>query len=173
MLERLVKIGSGLWTTVTTVVRDGPSVVTSYVHPSGTRDFMVYAAGKGPILVELHGNPFSPPDAMGVEAILRTMGGAVGGCRTLAFTIDPEQAPHPEFRVVLAFQAPVNLDGRSLCGGMIPPTVPDRDRLALLAVFCNGTNLLAEVRGRVGTASGPGDPRFQQMLAQVTRSLFV
>lgn len=173
MLSRLARLGAGVLAALASAC-DGPSTMTMQVHPSGSWDFMVYAAKDGPVLAEVRNNPFALPDQVVEEVVLGVMGSAITDYKTLAFTTDPRRAAHPEFRVVVLFNASSSADAKALCGGKTPGTTPPGgDDLLILAAFCSGVEVLSEVRGRVGKTDTPDDKRFRRLLFQVARSLFV
>ena len=67
-----------------------------------------------------------------------------------------------------------DLGGRDQClgesegGGSLPD-----GQVRMIATFCDGEDVLANVRGRVERTDGPDDPRFSRLIRQVTRDMFI
>lgn len=171
MLKRLLSLGAAVLAGLTAACEDGPATMAGTWRSPAAWSTMVYAAADGPILVQIHGKPFAnAPDLPGqvAEALSRQVIG-----RVVLFTPDRAAAPQPDIRLVLAFNPPQNLDSKALCGAdPIPTAAEPRDKVTVLAAFCQGGTLLASASGWVAKVDGPADGRFRQMLAQLARELF-
>ncbi len=171
MLKRLLSLGAAAIATVVAACEEGPSSVSGTWRSPATWSSMTYASAKGPLLLEVLGNPFASVAADDLAPLAaQAMSGQVIG-RQLTFTTDRGQAPQPGFRVVLAFNVPVNTDAKKLCAGTVSH-LPAGERVAVMASFCADGDLLASVRGWVARIEGPSDQRFLQLLGQMTRELF-
>lgn len=175
MLKKLMTLAAGAVTAVVAACGDAPQVSVRYRDPAGPEQFMRWAASRGPVLATIHGTAFpdQPPQRV-AEVALGAMGQAIAGYKTLRFTTDPAQAGDARYHVVIAFNAPRRVSGRSLCRGEVPPQEAG-ERLTVLAVFCEEDRVLADVAGSVG-----GEPedltlegeRFRVLMVQVAQSLF-
>ncbi len=150
----------------------GPATVGPVYRRAGTWSEMVYATAHGPMLVEVHGNPFpktSPADL--AKAVAVSMTGNVFS-RPTAFTADAKAAPHPHLRVVMAFNPPKGTDDNDLCRGRIgrSDTVAS-GTIRVEAAFCDHDLPLSALFGWT-EAAGPDDPRFGRLVADVTLRLF-
>lgn len=164
----------------------GPATVTPYMHPAGSFDFLIAATrGGGPLYLEIDGDPFgSGEDLEG--RVIAAMEPALQS-RVLSLTTDQAAAEDAAFRLVLVFDPAGGSGGDGelfeFCASQ-PSSQPaggtvdldeaaSTERIELRAGFCRGDDLLAAVDGWVEDASGADDARFQQLLQQVVRDLFV
>jgi hypothetical protein len=170
MLKRLFSLGAAA-AAVLIGGCDGPVTVSGTWRSPAAASSLVYATTGGPLLVVVHGDPFglAPPEFR--AKVAEAMAGQTPS-RPFGLTTDPEQAPRPDFRAVVAFGPPPDLDPKRLCRGPVPTAPPGGDRLTLVAAFCGGDDVLAWVSGRVDKPDGADGPRFRGLLAQVARELF-
>lgn len=171
MLKRLLTLGAAALTALTAGCGDGPATVAGTWRSPATWSSMVYATNHGPMLIEVHGSPFNDPAPVFRAAMAAAMTNRVFG-RPTAFTGEREQAPQPRYRVVLAFNPPPDTDARALCEGRVATAVGTAERITVQGAFCDGTTLLASIQGWVAKVSGHDDPRFVQLIEQITRELF-
>lgn len=171
MFKRLLSLGAATLTAMVSGCGDGPATVAGTWRSPATWSSMIYATSKGPMLIEVHGDPFGQNAADFRGQLAQAMTDKVMG-RATAFTADPALAPQPRYRVVLAFNAPGNTDARHLCEGRVATAAVPSEKITVLGAFCDGESLLASVRGWVVKVDGPGDKRFRQLIAQVVRDLF-
>jgi hypothetical protein len=171
MLKRLMSLGAAALAALGSGCGDGPATVAGTWRSPAAWSTMIYATSAGPMLVEVHGDPFGQDAARFRTHIAAAMTNQIMG-RPTAFTADPQQAPQPRYRVVLAFNPPADADAHQLCEGRISVAASPQERLTVLGAFCDGTTLLASIRGWVAKVEGPDDRRFRQLMGQVTRELF-
>lgn len=171
MLKRLLTIGAAALTALVSGCGDGPATVAGGWRSPATWSSMIYATKDGPLLVEIHGAPFGLPPARFRTAVAEAMTNAIFG-RPSTFTTDPQQAPQPRYRVVLAFNAPDNTDPRDLCRGQVATLAQTGDRITVHGAFCEDATLLASIRGWVAKVQGAEDERFRRLISQLTRELF-
>lgn len=172
MLKRLLSLGAAAVTALTAACEEGPSTVRGTWRSPAATSTMVWANARGPILVEVHGNPFTLADHEFRALIADGLSNKVVG-RVVRFTAQRDQAPHPDARVVVAFDAPENFDAQDLCaGGPVPVAAQSGERIAIIASFCHDAKILSSVRGWVVRGDGPDDKRFRRLLGQVARELF-
>lgn len=170
MLKRLLSLGAAALAGLTAACEDGPATMAGTWRSPAAWSSMVYANAEGPIWVEIHGRPFAAAPEFGAQVADALSGQVIG--RVVRFTADRDQAPHPDIRLVLAFNAPDKADADSLCAGPVATAAEPRDKVTVLAAFCHDGKLLASARGWVAKVEGPADKRFRQMLGQLARELF-
>jgi len=146
-----------------------PTTVIHYKQANLLESLLVYASTSGPVLTIVHGTPFGSQKKETLNAVLEEFARTVSWRKT-AFTAEAATAPHPEHRVVVAFNAPESLDGRALCRGDHPATDANAP-IRVRAVFCGNNEMISDVSGRLKTATGPGDQMFRKLLSQVARDL--
>jgi len=143
------------------------------VSPSYRAGEFHYVAGNQSMWVVINGNPFRFHDKYVSDQIARrAMRGAHYGPRVNFVAYRPS-GPTENYRVVLFYYAPRSFGGSMLCSGQRRPR-PDRppgNHVTVLAAYCRGDQRLTEVRA-TALAFRPDDPRFTQMIRNVTRSLF-
>lgn len=175
MLKRLISLGSAAMAALVSGCGDGPATVGGTWRSPAAWSSLIYATSAGPMLIEVHGDPFGEPPAQFRARVAEAMTNQIIG-RPTAFTDDPQAAPQPRYRVVLAFNAPDSADARQLCEGPVAttpqPGAQPGQRVTVLGGFCDGTTLLASVKGWVAKVDGSDDRRFRQLLGQAVRDLF-
>ncbi|MGE5548348.1 MAG: hypothetical protein ACM33T_15695 [Solirubrobacterales bacterium] len=172
MFKRLLSLGGAALAAVTAACEDGPATVAGTWRSPATWSTMVWASAEGPMLVEVHGRPFANLAAAELDPqVAAALSNQVIG-RVVTFTHRRDDAPRPEYRVVLAFNAPDKTDASELCAGPVATAAAPRDRITVIAAFCDGGRALSSVRGWVAKVDGPADQRFRQLLGQVARDLF-
>lgn len=172
MFKRLLSLGAAALAGLAAACEDGPATVAGTWRSPAAWSAMVYATSDGPMLVEVHGSPFAVRPADFDDQVAEALSRQVIGRVTL-FTARRDQAPRPQYRVVMAFNAPGDLDTARLCAGDPPVAVEPRETITVHAAFCDGVAVLASVRGWVAKVDGPGDLRFRRLMGQVARELFV
>ena len=84
----------------------------------------------------------------------------------------PAEMQHPNYRMVLVFNAANDLGAASVCATgktRVRPGTPGR--LNVFAIYCRNDLALSELTGWTD-ASGPDDPRVGQLFKQVFAELF-
>jgi len=90
----------------------------------------------------------------------------------LTFTYEaPVEPPHPDYRVVLVFDAANDLTAASVCANQIRLRSKPSGLFDLFAVYCRNDLALAQTTSKT-QATGPDDPRVAQVLKQVFLELF-
>jgi hypothetical protein len=105
--------------------------------PSTARNFAQWAGSGGPILVELRNNPFpNPPEQVApIIAEAASNAAVLPGDR---FTANPNEAWHPDWRVVFAFNVPQALQLAPICDPRLPlPATQSGGDWYAAVVFCN------------------------------------
>jgi hypothetical protein len=173
MIRRLLTFGTTALAALVGGCGDGPSTVPGGYRSAATWSSFIHASAKGPLLLEIKGDPF----AVGRDALTAVIAGSMEAAipaRPFSLTIDPAQAPHPTFRVVVALGPPKSLAESDICAGAAwtpAPPVGNGGRIEVIATFCDGTALLSSVRGWVARVEGIGDRRLRHLLGQMVREL--
>jgi len=128
------------------------------------------AMNSGPLPVDLHGLPYGDEAALH-EAVIGAMTKAITWSADPRFTADA--APGSALRVVVTLNGGGGLGGRDQCAGESKGGGPlPNGRVRLVATFCDGEDVLANVHGNVARTDGVDDPRFSPLIRQVTRDMF-
>ena len=136
-----------------------------------------YAATNGRTFrVVVAGNPFPQIAPQEMQQRLLPVMQANRPRPRLTFTYAvPAELPHPDYRLVLVFDAANDLTAARVCAGEIrlKPHVPEpAGRFAVFAVYCRNDEALSQTTGSTPAAS-PEDPRVGQLLSQLFLVLFV
>ncbi|EME70606.1 hypothetical protein H261_07563 [Paramagnetospirillum caucaseum] len=172
MMKKLLSLGAAALAALLGGCGDGPSTVPGGYRSPATWSTFFSATSSGPLLLEVHGDPFGGSAADLRAGVARAMSAALPG-RPFTMTTDPQAAPSPKIRVVVAFGAPPSLDAAELCAGRVVTAAArgEGGRVELLAAFCSSGGTLSWVRGWVARVEGPDDARFTRLLGQVMREL--
>lgn len=136
---------------------------SEFAHAGAGRDLRVVVAG----------NPFGGDQAEFNGAVTGYMQGNHWGQPT-NFTTAPGETARETYHVVMLFNPPKTFSGMKLCREK-PADLPSGTRengIVLFAAFCRRNESLTEIKGRIDGATGPGDPIFGDLVAQVTNGLF-
>lgn len=171
-MKKLLSLGAAALATLLGGCGDGPSTVPGGYRSPATWSTFFAATSSGPLLLEVHGDPFGASAAELRLHVAKAMSAAIPA-RPFAMTTDPQAASLPKAKVVIALGAPANLDAAELCAGKAATSAARADggRIDVMAVFCHGGSLLSWVRGWVAKVDGPDDARFARLLGQVMRDL--
>jgi len=150
----LVGCGSGVWV-------NRSEGVNTY-----TADFYVQTlAQNGTNAVMIRNNPFGPQGEEAALAALRNRY-ASGQYR---FALGPTAGDWNGYTVVLAFGPAVGV--RNPCADQ-PLTGNQPGTTVLRGDYCYGDRIVSEAIGYAGTVSGPNDPQYAQLVAEVVAELF-
>jgi hypothetical protein len=129
-------------------------------------DPWTFAVPAMPLMVEVRGEP-----GMDAAAVAATMERAIGWYANPRLTADPAMAGDPSTRLVMTFDPTSPGGGEANCAGRLGGGESvERGPLRLLATFCAGTRVLANVEGRL--RRNGGTDRVEALLRQVTLDLF-
>lgn len=135
------------------------------------RDFYVAADNK-PFRVELLGNPFA---AMPAEEFARRLLPVMQANKPpprLTFTYDvPTEQQHPDYRLMLVFDAADNLSADAVCNGAkrFKPGKPGQ--VNVFAVYCRNDLALSQVTGWT-TAATPDEPAMGDLMKDLFNVVF-
>lgn len=135
-----------------------------------------YAATDGQTFrVIVGGNPFPLLSQQEMQRRLLPVMQANRPRPRLTFTYDvPAEAPRPDYRLVLVFDAANDLGAARVCAGEIrlQPRRPEAaGRFTVFGVYCRNDEALSQATATT-PATGPEDPRVGQLLQQLFLVLF-
>jgi hypothetical protein len=153
---------------------DEPATNQTYMHPSGTLDFLIEAVKEGPLLLKVQGSAFG----MDQEAFEAEVASLIAGSierRLITVTTDPAKAPQPSLYVVMTFNGGESLNGQAQCRGETQGGTPRGvdARLDITASFCGKTARYATVTGWVEKVKNRDDEKYAKLVGQIARDLFV
>ena len=171
--KKLAALGAALFSPLLSACDsgNGPAVVNTFDR-GGVWEHVIYAGKSGPILVDIHGNPFGIADEMLADNVLLHMTNAISR-RVLHYTANEAEAQAPGIKVVLLFGADKTANANRICQGKLPSVQPgEGDKIDVRAVFCSDDQLMSDVEGWIKGVTGPDDKRFKVLIGDVTRQLF-
>ncbi len=125
-----------------------------------------------PLLIEIRGTPYPIEDQTLGRIVTEAMTRAVTWYDAPRFTVDPAAAGSPAERVVMTFNPARGASAAAQCRGRVEGGEgKPGGAVRVLATFCSGGRVLANVEGRIGRAGGGGD-RLPSLIRQITRDLF-
>jgi hypothetical protein len=171
VLRKLMTGAIALVAGLTAACEEAPRSTAVYMRPGGLEPFLAGITTHGPLLVETVDTGFAGDrDAIGRMVAMSMVRGIHG--RMVQATHDPGAASHPDFRVRVAFDAPEAFNPNRLCTGEIPAPDGSRDRLHVLAVFCQGEVLQAAVIGSVPRPDTLSHDSVGRLLTQMAQQMF-
>lgn len=132
-----------------------------------------YAGAGRDLRVVVAGAPFGGNRVEFDKAVTGYMQGNHWGQAT-NFTTTPGETVRDSYHVVMLFNPPKTFPGMKLCREK-PADLPSEardDGVVLFAAFCRRNESLTEIKGYIGSAGGPADPNFGDLVAAVTQGLF-
>lgn len=153
---------------------DGPAVAKTYDRGEIVDSLFFSASRQGKVLAHVHGNPFGRDERKLIDIVHGTMAEAIVG-RVVAFTDNPAAVEQPGVHVIIVFGPPKAMNGRKVCEGQVPQTVPpaEQGRIDVRAVFCGDGDLLADAEGWAKRIESADDPRFRRLIFDLARKLIV
>jgi hypothetical protein len=151
---------------------DGPASNVSYKLGPQVWDFFLFAVKDGPVLVIVDGNPFAQDARAVADGVAASMRAGFSE-PFVAFTADASAAAHPEYRMIWTLNPAAGYDMNTVCGERRPAVEPvSGRRLEMRVAFCQSGRLLAAVHGWMPAAeAGPGNARWRDLIAQMSRQL--
>jgi len=129
-----------------------------------------YSATSGGMLVEVVGNPFDAPKDDLEQAITGAMTGSHFGPRVNFLTTTPEDFRSP-YRIVLVFDSTQGYTQSKLCSESQSIQPEPGDTVRAHAALCAADSPLTGVTGQVRDVTDPSDPKFRQLISQITTNL--
>lgn len=131
------------------------------------------AMNSGPLPVVIRGNPYDDDAAALDETVIDAMTQAVTWSADPRFMADANAGADSSLRVVFTLNGG-GLGGRDQCLGKSAGGGPLADgQVRITATFCDGEEVMANVRGHMARTDGVDDPRFSRLIRQVTRDMFM
>jgi len=132
-----------------------------------------FHGGDNALRVVGYGSPFGDPPAQVAEAVVASMQGHNGGAR-MTFSTAAAPPPRPRWRVVMALNPTELRDTNQLCKLTDTPRTARSEggRLRILAAFCHGDYAASQATARGTGINSLDSPKFDNLLAQLTRTLF-
>jgi hypothetical protein len=122
--------------------------------------------------VILAGNPFPGVDPNIVARALLPAMQAAKPRPALTFTYDaPVERPRPDYRLVLVFDSAPDLGSASVCNGVTRFKQGQPGLVYVYAVYCRNDQAMSETTAWT-PASGPDDPRIQQLFRELFMVVF-
>lgn len=165
LLSLVILSGAGAACTSTDVVLSPTSFYATY-----TPTVLSNAATTGGMLVEVVGNPFDAPKAELEQSITGAMTGSHFGPHVDFVTTPPEDFRSP-YRIVMVFDSERNYTQQKLCSQTASITPAATESVKVHTALCAAEKPLTGVSGRVADVTGPEDPKFRQMISQITVNL--
>jgi len=165
LLSLVILAGAASACTSTDVVLSPTSYYAAY-----TPTVLSYSATSGGILVEVVGNPFDAPKADLEQSITGAMAGSHFGPRVDFVTTPPEDFRSP-YRIVMVFDSAQGYTQAKLCAQTETIQPEAGETVRAHAALCAADQPLTGVNGRVSDVTGPDDPKFGQLIAQMTTNL--
>lgn len=166
------RIALGLLMGVLAACEDAPQSSVTF-RLEDVWSFARGAMNREPLLVDIRGRPHGEDDAALHAAVIGAMTQAITWSADPRFTADLSATAPSSFRVVVALNGVAGLGGRAQCRGMSEGGGPlPNGRVQIVATFCDGEDVLANVRGHIARTDGVEDPRFSRLIRQVTRDMF-
>jgi hypothetical protein len=123
--------------------------------------------------VVLLGNPFPNMDMGEVARRLLPVMQANKPEPRLTFTYDvPVEPPHPDYRLVLVFDAASNLSADAVCKGAKPTfSQGTPGRVKMFSIYCRNDQFLAQILATTD-ATSPADPAMASMFRELFSAMF-
>ncbi len=156
------------------VLAAGCSVVRVIDHEGGQNYYegaFEYATLDGTIKTHVVGSPFTEADPSFARTVTAYMKGATRG-RDVTFIPSPRNTTKHAFHVVIVFNGKNPLIETEVCENADEiATVPSPNNTVMFAVFCQDGYPLSYAAGFVDGLTSPADPRFEQLVKQVSRAM--
>lgn len=149
---------------------DGVTLSPTSYYGSYTPSVLSYSATSGGMLVEVLGNPFDAPKGDLEEAITGAMTGSHFGPHVDFVTVPGEDFRSP-YRVVMVFDSTQGYSQYKLCAQTETIEPGAGESVTAHVALCAADKPLTGVTGWAGEVSGPDDPRFRHLIAQLTTNL--
>jgi len=138
-----------------------------------------YIAGKGPLYIEIVGNPFPASDEEVGRAITSTMVGAHFGPE-IQFTTERDATNPSPYRVVMVLNPGRGVNPNSMCRNSPQPVDsttgpsagPTAGPLRVTAALCAGKYRETSLSGSIAAVNSPDDAAFRALIRQMTAELF-
>jgi hypothetical protein len=149
---------------------ESSNVTAGFTRGEIVKSTLVYANSKGPVLVEIHGDPFRMRDSVLADKVITALEGHFSA-PPLRFTTDKDKAFTPNVSYRIAFGWPLKEGAEELCGKKIPDLSPNLEKIAVAGAFCMDNERLADAEGWVSGVKTPDDTKFKLLMSDLARSI--
>lgn len=165
LLSLVILAGAATACTSTDIVLSPTSFYGAY-----TPTVLNSAATTGGMLVEVIGNPFDASKSDLERSITGAMAGSHFGPHVDFVTTPPEGFSSP-YRIVMVFDSAQGYTQIKLCGQTDSIAPGHAESVRVHTALCAADKPLTGLSGRVSDVTGPDDPKFQQLISQMTINL--
>lgn len=152
----------------------GCSVVRVIDHEGGQNYYegaFEYATLDGTIKTHVVGSPFAKSDPTIARSVTANMKNTIFG-RDVTFVPSPRNATKHAYHVVVVFNGKNPLVETEVCENSDEiTTIPAQKTTVMFAIFCQDAHPISYSTGFVDGLKSPVDPRFQQLVKQVSRAM--
>jgi hypothetical protein len=152
----------------------GCSVVRIIDHEGGQNYYdgaFEFATLDGTIKTHVVGSPFAMPAPSFAQTVTANMKGAAPG-RDVTFVPSSRNTTKHAFHIVVVFNGKNPLIETEVCQNADDvTTAPSPRTTVMFAVFCQDGHPLSYSTGYVDGLESPADPRFPQLVEQVSRAM--
>ncbi|MBT7954031.1 MAG: hypothetical protein HN731_02485 [Rhodospirillaceae bacterium] len=153
-----------------TACDDTSNVTPGFTRGEIARSAVIRANSKGPILIEIFGDPFGMRDSVLAEKIIAALDGHFAS-PVLRFTTDDDEAYTPNVRYRIAFGWPVSADAKELCDKDIPDISPKLEKITVAGALCFDKERLIDAEGWVKGVKTPDDLKFKTLMSDLARNI--
>lgn len=126
-----------------------------------------------PVPVVVRGRPYAADQAAVDRMVADVITRAVSWEARPRFTTEPSAAAPSDLRIVVSFNPSPGAGGAGNCDGTVAGgTEDEHGQVRVLATFCAGSRVLANVEGRIGGVGDDSDARVQALIRQITIDMF-
>ncbi len=145
-----------------------PANITAAYDPQ----VLNYIASRGGLLTEVTGNPFDASDEIVHAVVRKTMAESHFGPDFPFLAENPEGSTSP-YRMVVVLESERGVAYTRICAGVEAPNASKvaGDEVRVTAALCARDEMITGTAGRVSGVSGPDDPNFVALIAQVSLEL--
>lgn len=148
---------------------EAPTVHTGYSRGPIVNSTINFVQSKGPLLVQVHGNPFGRPSEDFAVTVMKDIAGAIQS-PLIRFTRNPAEAGIKNITYRIVFGYPENQDYEELCTDKVPTLHRSDSRITVAGVLCQNNDRLAEVAGSFMMVK-PDHPMYKMLLVLLTQTL--
>jgi hypothetical protein len=153
---------------------DGPSSTITDMRVDNAMQLLRYAAGQGPVLVEIAGDPHLGQARFDPAAFLALVAEAYQPVSNppLTFTLDKARAGDAGYRFVWLIDPGPGFTIDGTCAGQGQPGVAKKaDWVEMRAVFCAPNKTISAVYGRTRRPKAADDAGWRHLVRQMSRQL--
>jgi len=172
MLKKLFGVGAAAISTLIAACDGAPTTQQVYRRHDNVLSFLQESSAKGPMLLQVHGNPFVTSQEYLNDILAKELAESVTSLRGFSLTTDPAQSASGNARLVVVMGAKKSQSASDLCEGAPIETSTD-DPIQSVAVFCIREDLYSEVRGSMKLSASPDDKAFRKWVSQIGRDLLM